>query len=208
MRHLSTGVKGLFAKMRCPSCHTKCSSDAASCSTCGVALPQKCTAGMKPVSRVAYWICRSGKETLAVLCLCLLVFIGASVTLTNVADIYEPATAAIGLDAFSLHTTDDKEALTDQETALLKEKAAQARSVATQHAVCAVLGLLLFSASLLVLVRIFFVSNRLRSVLSQPIGKEDVNVNSSGKELEQVNFQTSAAGDENNTPLNTTPKKG
>ena len=148
--------------MRCPFCHAKCPSAAASCSSCGNPLPKNCTAGMRPVSRLAYYICRSGKELAAVFCLCLLIFTGATLTLSCAAAVYEPLTAAAGLDAFSLHTTDGSEPLTDQEVLLLKEKSAQARTLAGKYAVGSVFGLLLLSGSLLLLVRVFFVSNRLR----------------------------------------------
>ena len=167
-------------KMRCPSCHAKCTSNAASCSSCGTPLPRNCAAGLRPVSRLAYRICRSGKELVAVFCLCLLIFTGATLTLSCAAAVYEPLTAAAGLDAFSLHTTDGSEPLTDQEALLLKEKSAQARTLAGKYAVGSVFGLLLFSGSLLVLVRVFFVSNRLRHTRSL--------------ELESVDFDPAAVG--------------
>ncbi|MDD6175504.1 MAG: hypothetical protein PUC59_07070, partial [Firmicutes bacterium] len=79
------------------------------------------------------------------------------------AAVYEPLTAAAGLDNFSLHTTDGDRPLTEQESALLTEKASQARTLAAKYTVGAVLGLLLFSGSLVLLVRVFFVSSRLRA---------------------------------------------
>ena len=149
--------------MRCPSCHAKCSPSASACGSCGCILPQSCSSRMRPVSRLAYWICRSGRETLAVFCLSLLIFTGASLTLSFAAAVYEPLTAAAGLNSFSLYTTDGQEPLTNQEVQLLKDKASQARTLAEEYGIGAFLGLLLFSGSLLVLVRVFFVSNRLRS---------------------------------------------
>ncbi|MDD6174144.1 MAG: hypothetical protein PUC59_00050, partial [Firmicutes bacterium] len=149
--------------MRCPSCHAKCLPDAAVCSGCGAALPPDCIPNMRPVSRLAYRICRSGKELLAVFCLSFLIFAGAASTLSCAAAVYEPLTAAAGLDNFSLHTTDGDRPLTEQESALLTEKASQARTLAAKYAVGAVLGLLLFSGSLVLLVRVFVVSSRLRA---------------------------------------------
>lgn len=182
--------------MRCPSCHAKCSSKAAVCGSCGAALPQSSTAGMRPVSRLAYQICRSGRETLAVLCLSLLIFTGAAVTLSCAASVYEPLTAAAGLEAFSLRTADDSKPLTDQETELLKEKSAQARAQAARYGAGAVLGLLLFSGSLLVLVRVSFVANRLRTAEVDALPTESA--------LQADNTAEDAAG--NDPPVQTAPE--